>query len=200
MSKNKIILLVIAGAVLLVLLWLGGSYNSFIKLGEETTAAWAQVENQYQRRFDLIPNLVETVKGIANQEKQVFLGVTEARAKVGQLAMTKDVLNDPEAFVKFQELQGELSTALSRLLATVENYPSLKSNENFLALQDQLEGTENRVAVERMRFNEAAKTYNIKAKSIPGVWLVSIFGLDKTKALFESAEGAETAPKVDFTK
>lgn len=186
------------GALLLIVLWFVSSYNNFIRLGENVDTAWAQVDNQYQRRYDLIPNLVSTVQGIAVQEQKVFLGVTEARAKVGQMTVSKEVLSDPALFSKFQSAQGELGSALSRLLVAVENYPNLKSNENFLALQSQLEGTENRISVERKRFNEESRAYNIKAKGIPGLWLVSWFGLDKDKQLFESAEGAETVPVVDF--
>lgn len=191
-------LFVIIGAILLVMMWFANAYNSFIVLGENVDTTWAQVENQYQRRYDLIPNLVETVKGVAAQEKEVFTGVAEARAKVGQFTVTPEILNNPQAFAQFQAAQGELSSALSRLLATVESYPQLKSNENFLALQDQLEGTENRIATERGRFNEAAREYNIKAKAIPGRFLVSLFGLDAEKALFTATNGAASAPQVQF--
>ena len=186
------------GILLVIVLWLVGAYNGFIRLGEDTNTAWAQVENQYQRRFDLIPNLVETVKGIASQEQSVFLGVAEARAKVGQMNITPETLSDPDAFAAFQGAQGELSGALSRLLVAVEAYPEIKSNENFLALQGQLEGTENRIATERMRYNDSAKIYNIRAKGIPGVFLVSIFGLDKEKQLFDATAGADQAPSVNF--
>jgi len=196
--KKYIPLLVVLGVLLVVVLWLVGAYNSFIRLGENVNTAWSQVENQYQRRFDLIPNLVETVKGIATQEQEVFLGVTEARSKVGQMNVDENLLNDPQAFAQFQEAQAELSGALSRLLVTVEAYPQLRSNENFLALQSQLEGTENRIATERMRYNEEARAYNIKSKGIPGAWLVRLFGLDTSKQLFEAAQGADTAPNVQF--
>ncbi|MFA7662704.1 MAG: LemA family protein [Patescibacteria group bacterium] len=198
MKKSILWIVGIIVVVALIAMWLFGAYNSFVKVGEEVNTAWSQVENQYQRRYDLIPNLVNTVKGMAEQEKAVFIGVTEARAKVGQMNVTPEVLNNPESFAQFQSAQGELSSALSRLLVAVEAYPEIKSNQNFLDLQAQLEGTENRIATERMRFNDVVKTYNIKAKSIPGVWLVSIFGMDKEKQLFESADGAETAPVVSF--
>ena len=189
---------IVAAVALLVILWLVGSYNGFIRLGEDVNTAWAQVENQYQRRLDLIPNLVATVQGIANQERTVFTQVTEARAKVGQLTVTPEVLTNPEAFAAFQSAQGELSSALTRLMATVENYPTLRSQENFLALQSQLEGTENRISVERKRFNDSARVYNVKAKSIPSVWLVGLFNVDAEKQLFAADEGAENAPAVDF--
>lgn len=194
--KKFLPLLVVLGLVVVVALWLVGYYNLFIRLGEEVNTAWSQVENQYQRRFDLIPNLVDTVKGIAQQEQKVFKDVTEARSKVGQMNISPELLNNPEAFSQFQAAQGELSGALSRLLVTVEAYPDLKSNQNFLELQNQLEGTENRIAVERGRFNESAKIYNVKSKGIPGMWLVSLFGLDKEKQLFKSDEGANKAPKI----
>ncbi len=186
------------GILLVVVMWLVGTYNSFVNLNENVSTAWAQVENQYQRRYDLIPNLVSTVQGIAKQEQAVFNGVAEARAKVGQLTVTPEVLANPQLFQQFQQAQGELSSALSRLLAVSENYPVLKSNENFMALQNQLEGTENRIATERMRYNEVVRTYNVRAKAIPGVFFVSLFGFDKERQLFEATEGANQAPKVEF--
>jgi len=195
--KKYIIVGVLLGLAA-VILWTAGQYNSFVSLDQETKNAWAQVENQYQRRNDLVPNLVESVKGIAQQEKSVYLGVTEARAKVGQIQVTADTFRDPVAFKNFQAAQGEMSSAISRLLAVVENYPQIKSNENFLALQTQLEGTENRISVARKDFNDAAKIYNIKAKGIPGVWLVSLYGMEKEKQMFEAVVGAETAPQVKF--
>ena len=190
--------LIILGAIVVFALWIFSAYNSFVRLNENVATAWSQVENQYQRRYDLIPNLVETVKGIANQEKQVFTAVTEARARAGQVQVTPATLTDPQAFARFETAQAELGGALSRLLVTVENYPELKSNENFLALQNQLEGTENRIAVERMRFNEVTRVYNIKAKSLPGVWFVSWFGFDKEKQLLTVAPGADKNPAVKF--
>lgn len=186
------------GILVVIVMWLVGTYNSFVGLNEDVSTAWAQVENQYQRRYDLVPNLVATVQGIAKQEQAVFVGVAEARAKVGQLTVTPEVLSNPQLFQQFQAAQGELSSALSRLLVAVEAYPTLKSNENFLALQTQLEGTENRIATERMRYNEVVRTYNVRAKGIPGVFFVSLFGFDKERQLFEAAEGANTAPKVEF--
>ena len=189
---------IVLGVLLLLVLWLVGAYNGFVRLNEGVATAWSQVENQYQRRFDLVPNLVETVKGIAQQEQSVFLGVTQARAQVGQLTVTPELLSNPQAFARFEAAQDSLSSALSRLLAVAENYPQIKSNENFLALQSQLEGTENRIATERMRFNEAVQLYNIRAKAIPGRWLVGVFGFDSAKALFKAVEGAAVPVRVNF--
>lgn len=199
MAKVKNLpLWIVLGVVVVLVLWLVGAYNGFVRLGEGVNTAWSQVENQYQRRFDLIPNLVETVKGIAQQEQAVFLGVTQARAQVGQLTVTPEILNNPQLFSQFQAAQDSLSSALSRLLAVVENYPQIKSNENFLALQNQLEGTENRIATERMRFNETVQAYNIRAKGIPGRWLVGVFGFDSAKVLFKAVEGAAVPVQVNF--
>ncbi len=186
------------GILVAIVLWLVGTYNGFVNLNENVSTAWAQVENQYQRRYDLVPNLVATVQGIAKQEQAVFQGVADARSKVGTLTVTPEVLANPELFQKFQQAQGELSSALSRLIAVSENYPVLKSNENFLALQTQLEGTENRIATERMRYNDVVRAYNVKAKGIPGVFFVSLFGFDKERQLFAATEGANQAPKVEF--
>src|SRR5574341_2246886 len=150
--------LIVGGAIPLIILivvgWGVSAYNGLVTADEAVKSAWSQVENQYQRRFDLIPNLVETVKGYAKQEREVLENVTNARASVGQMKVTPEVLRDPEAFRRFQQAQDGLSSALSRLLVVAENYPNLKSNENFLTLQSQLEGTENRISVERRRFNE----------------------------------------------
>jgi LemA protein len=196
---KKYVPFVVIGVILLVVIgWLVNVYNSFVVLNEDVTTQWAQVENQYQRRYDLIPNLVKTVEGIAKQEQAVFLGVAEARSKVGQIQITPEMLSNPKAFEAFQNAQDGLSSALSRLLVAVEAYPELKSNENFLALQTQLEGTENRIAVERTRFNDVVKVYNIKAKGIPGAWFVRLFGFDSEKVLFKAEAGAEKAPEVNF--
>jgi LemA protein len=164
---------------------------------ENVTAKWSQVENVYQRRLDLIPNLVETVKGFAKQESSVLTEVTEMRSRVGQMSVSKEILDDPEAFARFEQAQNKLGGALSRLLAVTENYPDLKSNQNFLALQSQLEGTENRIAVERKRFIEAAQEFNTKLRRIPTSIAASIGGF-KQKAYFTASEGAEEAPKVSF--
>jgi LemA protein len=196
---------IIAGAVggglvllaIIVVMWGVGVYNNLVGLDEGVRTAWSQVESQYQRRADLIPNLVNTVKGFAAQEKDVLLGVTEARARVGQITVTKEVLEDPEAFSRFQAAQDQLSSALSRLLAVAENYPNLKSNENFLTLQTQLEGTENRIAVERQRYNQVVQGYNTTIRTVPTSMIAGMFGF-KDKAYFKSAEGAEKAPTVQF--
>lgn len=172
-------------------------YNQLVSLNEEVNKAWSQVENQYQRRFDLIPNLVETVKGVANFEKETYIAVTEARAKVGQIQITPQLLEDPQAFERFQAAQDNLSSALSRLLVAVENYPQLKANENFLQLQAQLEGTENRISVERKRFNEAVQSYNTAIKRFPTNIIAGMFGF-KEKQYFKAAVEAQTAPKVKF--
>lgn len=190
------------GAVILLVVFLVFSYgvskyNQLVSLNEEVTKAWSQVENQYQRRYDLIPNLVETVKGVANFEKETYIAVTEARAKVGQIQITPQMLEDPQAFEKFQAAQDNLSSALSRLLVAVENYPQLKANENFLQLQAQLEGTENRISVERKRFNEAVQNYNITIKRFPTNLIAGMFGF-REKQYFKAVAGAETAPKVQF--
>jgi LemA protein len=172
-------------------------YNQLVSLNEEVNKAWSQVENQYQRRYDLIPNLVETVKGVANFEKETYLAVTEARAKVGQIQITPQMLEDPKAFERFQSAQDNLSSALSRLLVTVENYPQLKANENFLQLQAQLEGTENRISVERKRFNESVQSYNTAIKRFPTNIIAGMFGF-REKQYFKAVVEAETAPKVKF--
>jgi LemA protein len=156
------------------------------------------VQNQYQRRFDLIPNLVETVKGFAKQEKEVFLGVTEARAKAGGVMnISPETLENPQAFARFQEAQAGLGAALQRLLVVMERYPDIKSNQNFLALQAQLEGTENRISIERRRFNEQVQAYNSYIRKVPQNFVASIFGF-KSKEYFQAVSEAEQAPKVDF--
>jgi len=201
--KNKAFtIFIIVLAVILIffgilVIWGVGVYNNLITSEQNVIKQWAQVENQYQRRTDLIPNLVNTVKGYANFEKQVLTDVVEARAKVGQFTVTPEVLNDPQSFQKFQSVQGELSSALSRLLAVVENYPELKANENFLQLQAQLEGTENRISVERKRFNETVQDYNISIKRFPATILASIFGF-REKQYFSAVPGSEIPPKVEF--
>jgi LemA protein len=185
-------------AVVIIVLSVAGTYNSLVRLDQGVQSQWAQVENQYQRRADLVPNLVETVKGAADFEKSTFTAVTEARAKVGQVQVSADKLT-PEAFAKFQAAQDGLSSALSRLLVVMEKYPDLKATENFKELQAQLEGTENRIAVERMRFNEAAQAFNTKRMSFPTVLVAGFFGSRfAEKPYFKSQAGAETAPKVKF--
>lgn len=201
--KNKSLLIgCLSGAVILFFIFIIFSYgvskyNQLVSLNEQVTQAWSQVENQYQRRYDLIPNLVETVKGVANFEKETYTAVTEARSKVGQIQITPQMLEDPIAFERFQAAQDNLSSALSRLLVAVENYPQLKANENFLQLQAQLEGTENRISVERKRFNEAVQNYNVAIKRFPTNIIAGMFGF-REKQYFKAVVGAETAPKVQF--
>jgi len=194
-------LIVIAGLILIAATWIGGTYNNLVALDQAVTAQWAQVENVYQRRADLIPNLVATVKGVANFEKSTYIAVAQARAKVGQLTAggTEGAPADAAAFSKFQTAQDGLTSALSRLLVVVERYPDLKANQNFLDLQAQLEGTENRIAVERMRFNEAAQAFNTARQTFPTTIVAGMFGdRFKTKAYFQAQPGAENAPKVQF--
>lgn len=195
----KNIVYIILGVVVLGLIVMGASsYNSFVKLGEDTNGKWAQVTTQYQRRFDLIPNLVNVVQGVASQEKAVFVGIAEARAKVGQVTLTAEALNNPEALKNFNDAQGQLGVMVSRLLSVAENYPQLKSNENFMALQKEIEGTENRIAVARKDFNDVVQAYNVKVKTFPGMLFAKIFGFD-VRPYFELQQaGAEVAPKVQF--
>lgn len=201
MQRKSAIILAVVGVVVLVGLiltgWWIGTYNSLVALDEGVKQAWGQVENQYQRRLDLIPNLVATVKGYAEHEREVFENVAEARSNVGKLQVTPEILNDPNAFQKFQAAQGALGGALTRLLAVAENYPQLKANENFMQLQAQLEGTENRIAVERRRFNEVVQDYNVKVRRFPASLIAGMSGF-KEKEYFRAEEGAEKAPQVKF--
>ncbi len=197
MKKGTVVLIGIVVVLLLLIMWGVGAYNSLIGLEQAVTSAWSQVENQYQRRADLIPNLVNTVKGFAAQEREVLTGVVEARAKATSIQVTKEVLDDPDAFAKFQSAQDQLSTALGRLLAVAENYPTLRSSENFLSLQNELAGTENRISVERRRFNEVVQTYNTTRARFPGVLIANLAGF-REKAYFKAKEGAESAPEVKF--
>ncbi|MDP3580684.1 MAG: LemA family protein [Ignavibacteria bacterium] len=191
------ILAVVVVFVIFTISWVTSKYNGFVSLNEGVKGAWSQVENVYQRRSDLIPNLVATVKGVANFEKETYTAVTEARAKVGQMKIDATQLDDPEAFARFQKAQDGLSGALQRLMVVSENYPQLKANENFLQLQAQLEGTENRITVERQKFNQVVQDYNTAIKKFPGV-IIANFGGFKEKAYFKAAEGADQAPKVQF--
>jgi LemA protein len=201
MKKGTIILLSVLGGIVIIGLmlfgWVTGMYNSLVKSDEGINQAWAQVQNQYQRRVDLIPNLVEVVKGYATHEKEVFENVAAARASVGKIQVTPEILNDPQLFQKFQQAQNAMGSWLSRLLAVAENYPQLKANENFLQLQSQLEGTENRIAVERMKFNQVVQEYNIKVRTFPTSMLAGMFGFSQ-KQYFQSEPGADKAPKVSF--
>lgn len=193
---NKFVVIAIIGILVLLAFWGIGSYNNLIELDVNTEQQWAQVETAYQRRADLIPNLVETVKGYADFERDVLTEVTEARARASSINVDADNLT-PQAIEQFQQAQEGLSGALSRLLVTIERYPDLKANQNFLQLQAQLEGTENRIAVERRRFNETVGTYNKAIQVFPGAMVANLTGFDE-KGFFESAAGSETAPEVSF--
>jgi LemA protein len=188
-------------ALLIALSLSGCGYNTLQSTDEQIKASWAEVLNQYQRRADLVPNLVNVVKGFAAQEKDVLLGVTNARSKVGSIQATPELINDPEAFAKFQSVQGELTSALSRLLVVAENYPQLKSDANFRELQAQLEGTENRITVARNRYIKAVQEYNVTVRSFPTNLTAMIFGF-KVKPSFavENEKAISVAPKVDFSK
>ena len=177
----------------------GCGVNDVPRLDEQVKASWSEVLNQYQRRSDLIPNLVETVKGYAKQEQDTLVGVTDARAKATQMQLPADILNNPEAFHQFEQNQAALGGALGRLLAVSEKYPDLKSNQNFLALQSQLEGTENRIAVARRDYIQAVQAYNTQLRTIPGRWIASVMYPDaKVKETFTISEQAQEAPKVKF--
>ena len=195
--KKGLITLIVVGVVLLGgFIWIKNAYNNMVVSDENVQAAWAQVENVYQRRADLIPNLVATVKGYAEHESETLESVVSARAKATQVTVDPTDIT-PEAISQFNAAQGELFTALGRLLLIQENYPDLKANQNFLELQAQLEGTENRIATERMKFNEAAKAFNTGIRKFPDNIIASMFGFEK-KAYFEAQAGTETAPKVEF--
>ena len=191
-------------AVLVVIAAIGifsvsGHFNAAPRYEESAKAAWSQVQNEYQRRADLIPNLVETVKGYAKQEKDVLTAVVEARAKATQITVDASLVNDPQRFKQFQDAQQQLSGALGRLIAISENYPDLKSNQNFLALQSQLEGTENRIAVARRDYIEAVRAYNTELKTFPGVlWAATFFRSSKPMAEFAANDNAQTPPQVKF--
>lgn len=196
MKKGLVTLIIIAAILIGGFLWVKGAYNNMVTEDENVQNAWAQVENVYQRRAALIPNLVATVKGYAEHESATLENVIAARAKATQMTVDPANLSE-EAIAKFNEAQGELSTALGRLLLIQENYPDLKANQQFSELQAQLEGTENRIATERMKFNDAAKVYNTMIRKFPDNIIASIFGFEK-KGYFEAQTGAETAPKVEF--
>ena len=190
--------LALAAAMLLLT---GCGYNTLQSTDEQIKASWAEVVNQYQRRADLVPNLVNTVKGFAAQEREVLLGVTNARAQVGSIKATPELINDPEAFAKFQAAQGELSSALARLLVVVERYPQLKSDANFRDLQAQLEGTENRIAVARNRYIKAVQQYNVVVRQFPSNLTAMLFGhKQKPQFTVENEKGISTAPRVDFSR
>ena len=195
MFKNKTLWIIIA-VVLVLFFWVRGVYNSMVTQDESVKTAWSQVENQYQRRLDLIPNLVNTVKGYASHERASLEGVINARANATKTTIDPTNLNE-ETMKQFQAAQGELSSALSRLMVVVERYPDLKANQNFMELQAQLEGTENRISVERKRFNEVAQNYNTNIRSFPTNILAGMFGF-QPKAYFAAESGAEKAPTVEF--
>jgi LemA protein len=192
------LVIITALGILSIFNYFKGTYNSMVKLEESVTASWSQVENVYQRRYDLIPNLVNTVKGYAAHENETFTAVTEARAKVGGVMnMSPEMMNDPAMLEKFQKAQQGLSGALQRLMVVQERYPELKANQNFLALQSQLEGTENRIAVERKRFNEAAQSFNTLIRLFPKNIIANISGF-RAKTYFKADVAAQAAPKVEF--
>ena len=189
-------ILIIVGIIAVVILWGVRIYNNMVKLDEETQQAWAQVENAYQRRADLIPNLVKTVQGAAEYEKGTLEGVIEARSKATSVQVDPSKLTE-ENIAAFQQVQDQLSSALSRLMVVVERYPELKANQNFLELQAQLEGTENRIAVERKKFNEVVQQYNTTIRRFPNNIFAGMFNFDK-KGYFKAKEGADEAPEVEF--
>lgn len=196
MKKGTTAIIIIAAVAVILFFWVKGAYNGLVKADEQVSAAWAQVENVYQRRADLIPNLVATVKGYAEHESSTLESVMAARARATQMTVDASDLN-AESIAEYQDAQGELSQALGRLLMITENYPDLKANQNFRDLQAQLEGTENRIATERMKFNETARAYNTMVRSFPKNIIASMFNFD-TKGYFKAEEGAETAPEVKF--
>jgi LemA protein len=196
MAQRILAVLVLAATLALS----GCGYNTLQSTDEQIKAAWSEVLNQYQRRADLIPNLVATVKGFAAQEQAVLLGVTNARAKVGSIQATPELVNDPQAFQRFAAAQGELSGALSRLLAVVENYPQLKSDANFRDLQAQLEGTENRITVARNRYIQSVREYNVTVRQFPSNLTAMLFGFkEKPQFTVENEKAIAQPPKVDFT-
>jgi len=198
MKRTLIIIGIILVVVFILYRFFAGTYNTMVKLGEAIPHEWAQVETQYQRRADLIPNLVNTVKGYANFEQETLTRVIEARASATQVKIDPSNIT-PEDLQRFQAAQNNVSSALSRLLVVAENYPDLKANQNFLDLQAQLEGTENRIAVARNRFNDVVRPYNEYIKSFPAVTLAGMYGFTP-KGYFEAAAGSEVAPTVDFGK
>lgn len=193
MKKSTIVIIVVA---VIAIIWAVTSYNGLVKMDEGVSTAWSNVENQYQRRADLIPNLVNTVKGYAAHEKETLDAVVAARSRATQMSVDADDLT-PEKLQAYQKAQGEVGAALGRLLAITENYPDLKANQNFLELQAQLEGTENRISVERRNFNNVAKEYNTAIRTFPRNLLAGMFGFEK-RPYFEAEEGASKAPEVKF--
>jgi LemA protein len=201
MRRGLIVLLAVVGLIVLLVITLTSQYNRLVNLQEDVTAQWANVESAYQRRADLIPNLVATVRGSAQFEQETLRQVVEARSRVGQVTTQAgaDIVNDPQRFRQFQEAQDQLSSALSRLLVVVERYPDLKSTQAFRDLMPALEGSENRINVERNRYNQLARSFNAARRRVPTAWFIGALGWDfPPKAYFESQPGAATAPKVEF--
>lgn len=196
LSKKNLILLAVGGLLLICVFWSFSTYNGMVGQDEVVTTAWGNVQTQYQRRSDLIPNLVNVVKGYAKHEKETLDAVVSARARATQITLDADGLT-PEKLQQYQQAQGQLSTALGKLLAVSENYPNLKANENFSELQAQLEGTENRISESRTRYNKAVQDYNITVRKFPGNIVAKMFGF-APKAKFEAAENAQNAPTVNF--
>lgn len=197
-SKGLIALIVVLVCVFAIFGFYKNTYNSLVTQDESVSATWAEVQNQYQRRLDLIPNLVATVKGYAKHESDVFTQVSEARSKAGgQINISDEVLSDPEAFARYQQVQDNLGSSLQRLLMVTEQYPELKADQQFLALQDQLEGTENRITIARQRYNDAAKNYNITIRRFPTNIIANMSGFEK-KVYFAASNEAQSAPKVEF--
>lgn len=196
--KWLVVFIIFAVCVIALFSCYKNTYNSLVYMEENVSGQWAEVQNQYQRRMDLIPNLVSTVKGYASHESEVFKQVSDARAKAGgQINISDEVLSNPEAFERYQQVQDQLGSSLQRLLMVTENYPELKADQNFLALQDQLEGTENRITVARGRYNDAAKQYNSKIRSFPTNLIANMSGFEK-KIYFSASAEAQSAPKVEF--
>lgn len=193
---KKVTIIIIVAVVAVIAIWAISGYNSLVGMDENVSNQWANVETQYQRRADLIPNLVNTVKGYAAHEKETLEGVIAARSQATQIKVDPTDLT-PEKLAEYQKAQGQLATALGKLLAITENYPDLKANQNFIELQSQLEGTENRIAVARKDFNDAARKYNVAVRRFPSNLVAALFGFDQ-KPYFEAAEGTETAPQVEF--
>lgn len=196
MKKSTIILLILGAFVLIVFMSVRNSYNKMVRMDEAVSGQWAQVENVYQRRADLIPNLVATVKGYASHERETLEAVINARSKASQLTVDPSKL-DPAALQNFEQAQGELTSALGRLMVVIERYPDLKANQNFITLQTQLEGTENRITIERQKFNESAKAFNTYIRTFPQNIYANMFSFER-KMYFEAVSGAETAPIIDF--
>lgn len=197
MKKMLVVLIALFAIIFMIASFFGKVYNQLVTKEESVKSAWSQVENVYQRRLDLIPNLVETVKGYAAHERQTLEAVITARSKISEMKVTPELVNDPQALQQFQQAQGSLSSALSRLMVIVEKYPDLKANENFMGLQAQLEGTENRISVERKRYNDVAQEFNTFRRIVPNIIVANILNF-REKAYFQADEAASRAPKVQF--